>query len=210
MATSQGIVKKVELTEFSRPRSTGIIALELAENDRLIGVNITHGNQEVMLFTNAGKAIRFAEEEVRAMGRTARGVRGVKLPKDERVISLVVVAPQGDILTATENGYGKRTSVEEYRVTGRGGQGVISIQVNERNGKVVGANQVKADDEVMLISNKGTLVRMPVDEISLIGRNTQGVRLINLSNGELLVGLEKVATLNGEVSESTQNTSDHD
>lgn len=207
MATAQGVVKKVELTEFSRPRSSGIIAIELAENDRLIGVDITHGQHEVMLFTNSGKAIRFSEEEVRAMGRTARGVRGVKLPKGDKVISLVVIAPQGDILTATENGYGKRTSVEEYRVTGRGGQGVISIQVNERNGKVVGAKQVKHDDEVMLISNKGTLVRMRVDEISLIGRNTQGVRLINLTNGELLVGLEKIATLNGEVSESVQNTS---
>lgn len=206
MATAQGVVKKVELTEFSRPRSSGIIAIELAENDCLIGVDITHGNQEVMLFTNSGKAIRFSEEEVRAMGRTARGVRGVKLPKDDKVNSLVVIAPHGDILTATENGYGKRTAVEEYRVTGRGGQGVISIQVNERNGKVVGAKQVKPDNEVMLISNKGTLVRVPVGEISLIGRNTQGVRLINLTNGELLVGLEKVATLNGEGSESVQDT----
>jgi DNA gyrase subunit A len=210
MATSFGTVKKVGLNEFSRPRSNGIIALELNENDRLIGVAITHGTQDVMLFTSAGKAIRFTEEEVRCMGRTARGVRGVKLPKDEKVISLVVVSPLGDILSATENGYGKRTAFEEYRVTGRGGQGVISIQVNERNGKVIGACQVKSEDEVMLISNKGTLVRLPVSEISLIGRNTQGVRLINLSNEEMLVGFEKVATLNGEVSESVQDSSDND
>lgn len=209
MATSQGTVKKVALNDFSRPRSSGIIALELSENDRLIGVAITHGTQDVMLFTSAGKAIRFSEEEVRCMGRTARGVRGVKLPKDERVMSLVVVAPHGDILTATENGYGKRTASDEYRVTGRGGQGVISIQVSERNGKVIGACQVKPDDEIMLISNKGTLVRVPVGEISLVGRNTQGVRLINLSNEEMLVGFEKIATLNGEAGESEQDSSNN-
>ncbi|MCD6038676.1 MAG: gyrA [Gammaproteobacteria bacterium] len=195
MATQNGTVKKVALTEFSRPRSSGIIALELSDNDRLIGVCITHGTQEVMLFTNTGKAIRFSEEEVRCMGRTARGVRGVKLQEGQKAISLVVIAPTGDILTATEKGYGKRTAVEEYRVTGRGGQGVISIQVNERNGQVVGATQVISEDEVMLITNKGTLVRVPVTEISVIGRNTQGVRLINLTNDEALVALEKVATL---------------
>src|SRR5205823_5531985 len=139
---------------------------------------------QVMLFTNTGKVIRFSEDDVRAMGRTARGVRGVKLQPDQRVMSLIVVAPEGDILTATENGYGKRTAIEEYRITGRGGQGVISIQVSERNGSVVGATQVNPQDEVMLISNKGTLVRMPVSEISLVGRNTQGVRLINLMNEE--------------------------
>ncbi len=194
MATSQGTVKKVALTEFSRPRSNGIIAIELNENDKLIGVDLTNGTQEVMLFTNAGKVIRFAEEDVRAMGRTARGVRGVKLQQNQKVISLVVVHPEGDILTATENGYGKRTSIEEYRSTGRGGQGVISIQVSERNGQVIGAIQVHSSD-VMLISNKGTLVRVPVAEISLVGRNTQGVRLIQLTNDELLVGLEPVATL---------------
>ena len=198
MATAKGTVKKVALTDFSRPRSNGIIALELTENDKLIGVDITDGQQEVMLFTNAGKVIRFAEEEVRSMGRTARGVRGVKLKDDQRVISLVVIHPGGSILTATENGYGKRTAIEEYRSTGRGGQGVISIQVSERNGQVVGAIQVMPEDEVMLISNKGTLVRVPVMEISLFGRNTQGVRLINLVNDELLVGLERIAILENE------------
>jgi DNA gyrase subunit A len=199
MATANGTVKKVALTEFSRPRSSGIIALELAENDRLVGVSLSDGNHEVMLFTNAGKVIRFAEKSVRHMGRTARGVRGVKLQEGQRVISLVVVVEtQGDILTATAHGYGKRTSIEEYRATGRGGQGVISIQVNERNGEVIGAIQVNTEDEVMLISDKGTLVRMPVSEISLIGRNTQGVRLIQLTNDELLVSLERIATLQGE------------
>ena len=198
MATAKGTVKKVALTEFSRPRSNGIIALELADNDKLIGVDITNGQQEVMLFTNAGKVILFSEEDVRSMGRTARGVRGVKLQKEQYVISLIVVHPNGDILTATKNGYGKRTAIEEYRSTGRGGQGVISIQVTERNGDVIAATQVNPVDEVMLISNKGTLVRVPVAEISLVGRNTQGVRLINLVNDELLVGLERIATLEEE------------
>lgn len=214
MATSQGTVKKVALTGFSRPRSNGIIAIELSNNDKLIGVDITNGAQEVMLFTNAGKVIRFSEEDVRCMGRTARGVRGVKLQENQKVISLVVVHPEGDILTATENGYGKRTPIEEYRATGRGGQGVISIQVNERNGQVIGAIQTNASDEVMLISNKGTLVRVPVAEISLVGRNTQGVRLINLVNDELLVGLEPIATLQGEenevVSDSSEQPAPHD
>jgi DNA gyrase subunit A len=197
MATANGTVKKVALTDFSRPRSTGIIALELSESDRLIGVAVTHGQQEVMLFTNSGKVLRFAEKSVRCMGRTARGVRGVKLSEGQRVISLVVLSthPHGAILTATENGYGKRTLIEEYRSSGRSGKGVISIQVTERNGQVIGAKQVNPNDEVMLISNKGTLVRVPVEEISLIGRNTQGVRLINLANDELLVSLERVATL---------------
>jgi DNA gyrase subunit A len=151
-----------------------------------------------MLFTNTGKVIRFAEKTVRHMGRTARGVRGVKLQEGQRVISLVVVESDGDVLTATSKGFGKRTAIAEYRSTGRGGQGVISIQVNERNGDVIGAIQTHAHDEVMLISDKGTLVRMPVDEISLIGRNTQGVRLIQLNEGESLVSLERVATLQGE------------
>lgn len=208
LATAKGTVKKVELTEFSRPRANGIIALELRDDDKLIGANITNGKQEIMLFTNAGKVIRFAEEDVRSMGRTACGVRGVKLQEGQRVISLIVIEKLDDILTATENGYGKRTSLEEYRQTGRGGQGVISIQVTERNGQVVGATQVHQNDEVMLVSNKGTLVRVPASEISLVGRNTQGVRLINLSNEELLVGLERVATLdeNGE-SKSVESSS---
>lgn len=201
MATALGTVKKVAMTDFSRPRSNGIIAVELSEGDRLIGVEITNGSQEVMMFTDAGKVIRFAEDEVRPMGRTARGVRGVKLQEGQRVISLVVVSPEGAILTATENGYGKRTAIEEYRLTGRGGQGVISIIVNERNGKVVAAKHVNPEDEAMLITNKGTLVRTYVSEISVIGRNTQGVRLINLSNDEVLVGLERIATLNGESAE---------
>lgn len=191
MATTHGLIKKVSLADFSRPRSSGIIAVGLKDGDRLVQAEITNGTCDLMLFSDAGKVVRFSEGKVRCMGRTASGVRGIKLQENQRVVSLVVVDPDlGNILTATENGYGKRTAVDEYRVSGRGGQGVISIQINERNGKVVAAIQTKPDAEVMLISDKGTLVRVPVSEISLIGRNTQGVRLIHLSNGEKLGGLE--------------------
>ncbi len=194
MATSQGTVKKVALTEFSRPRSNGIIAIDLAENEVLIGVDLTDGQKDVMLFSDAGKVIRFPETKVRQMGRTAHGVRGILLQNDQHVISLVVVDSSGGaILTATENGYGKRTELEDYRITGRGGQGVISIQISERNGKVVSATQVLLTDEVFLISDGGTMVRTRVSEISCVGRNTQGVRLIHLAEGEKLVSIEKVA-----------------
>jgi DNA gyrase subunit A len=195
MATRHGTVKKVPLEAFSRPRSNGIIALDLDENDRLVGVDITDGSKDIMLFTDAGKVIRFDENKVRPMGRTARGVRGIRLGEDQSVISLVVAKPEGTILTATEHGYGKRTDVEEYRVSGRGGQGVISIQVTERNGKVVRALQVADGDEAMLITDKGTLVRFKVGELSIIGRNTQGVRLINVSAGELVVGMQRIDDL---------------
>jgi DNA gyrase subunit A len=206
MATEKGTVKKVALTEFSRPRSNGIIALELNDDDQLIGVAITDGQREVMLFTDAGKAIRFNEDDVRAMGRTARGVRGIKLAGKQTVISLIVVCdPDIDILTATENGYGKRTPVGEYRSIGRGGQGVISIQVSARNGKVVRAAPVNAQDEVMLITNGGVLVRIPVHEISQVGRNTQGVRLISLGENEKLMGLQRIEEdLPGEASEGDE------
>ncbi len=193
MATKKGTVKKVPLNAFSRPRSNGIIAVDLEEDDSLVGVDITDGTRDIMLFTDAGKVIRFDENKVRPMGRTARGVRGIRVEKDQAVKSLVVVDPNGGtILTATENGYGKRTHIDEYRVSGRGGQGVISIQVTERNGKVVRSLQVTDNDEAMLITDKGTLVRFKVNELSVIGRNTQGVRLINVSSGETVVGMQKL------------------
>jgi DNA gyrase subunit A len=197
MATSKGLIKKVSLVDFSRPRTSGIIAIELRDQDYLVQADITSGTHDLLLFTDAGKVVRFNEAKVRCMGRQAVGVRGVKLQADQKVVSLIV-ARSGDILTATENGYGKRTALEEYRLSGRGGQGVISIQVTERNGKVVGAIEVSQEDEVMLISNKGTLVRVPASEISLIGRNTQGVRLIQLGEGEELVSLERIANIKGE------------
>jgi len=195
LATTNGTVKKVSLADFSRPRSGGIIAMDLLDSDHLIGAGITDGTNDVMLFTSAGKAIRFAEADVRCMGRTARGVRGVKIPAGTQVKSLVIVQPGGAIITATENGFGKRTAIEEYSRIGRGGQGVISIQVNERNGQVVRATQVFDGDEAMLITNRGTLVRTRVNEISVIGRNTQGVKLINLTNGEKLVGMQRIEEL---------------
>lgn len=198
MATAFGLIKKVSLADFSRPRSSGIIAIALNDGDNLVQADISDGQHDVMLFTDAGKVVRFNEAKVRCMGRQAAGVRGVKLQDGQRVVSLVVCQPGGDVLTATENGFGKRTEMEEYRVSGRGGQGVISIHVNERNGKVVAAIQVKAEDEAMLISNKGTLVRVPVSEISVIGRNTQGVKLIQLGEGELLVSLERIVSIKEE------------
>jgi DNA gyrase subunit A len=196
-------VKKVSLEQFSKPRSNGKIAVELVEGDSLIGVDITDGSKDVMLFTDAGKVIRFQEDNVRPMGRTARGVRGVKLKDDQRVIALVIARDEGAILTATEAGYGKRTAIEEYRVTGRGGSGVISIQVNERNGKVIGAVQVDENDEMMLITSAGTLVRTYVNQVSIIGRNTQGVRLINLTGeGEKLIGLDRIEELDSVEAEN--------
>lgn len=192
MVTKQGTVKKVPLAAFSRPRTSGIIAIDLDENDRLVGVDITDGTKDIMLFSDAGKVIRFAEILIRPMGRTARGVRGIRLSEGQSVISLVVAKPDGTILTATEMGYGKRTNIDEYRITGRGGQGVISIQVSERNGAVVRAVQVNDEDEAMLITDQGTLVRFRVSELSIIGRNTQGVRLINVTPGERVVGMQRI------------------
>ena len=197
MATSSGVVKKTPLEDFSRPRSSGIIAIDLPAGDHLIGVDITSGDRDIILMSSAGKAIRFHESTVREMGRNARGVRGIKLATGQHVIALIVV-DDGDILTATEKGYGKRTPVDEYPVHGRGGQGVISIQTTERNGQVVGAQLVRADDEIMLISDGGTLVRTRADEVSIQGRNTQGVMLIRLVNGERLVGVDRFECLEEE------------
>ncbi len=191
MATRFGTVKKTSLDNFSRPRSNGIIALELNKGDGLVGIAITDGQRDVLLFASNGKSIRFHEVDVRPMGRNAAGVRGIQLAKGEHVIGLIIVG-DGDILTATENGYGKRTPAADYPVQGRGGQGVISIQTTARNGKVVGAIQVAPDAEIMLISNGGTLVRTPASDVSVIGRNTQGVRLIRLDDGEQLVGIDRI------------------
>ncbi|MCG3201580.1 MAG: DNA gyrase subunit A [Gammaproteobacteria bacterium] len=200
MATRQGIVKKTALAEYSRPRPSGIIAVDLPADDDLVGVALTDGRQDVMLFRSDGKVIRFNEDDVRPMGRVARGVRGMRLDgnRDQCVIALIIVEPDTTILTATANGYGKRTPIEDYPVQGRGGQGVISIQTTERNGEVVGAVAVAAEDEVMLISQGGTLVRTPAAGISEMGRNTQGVRLINLDDGEHLIGVERIIEAGGE------------
>ncbi|MCP1674794.1 DNA gyrase subunit A [Natronocella acetinitrilica] len=197
MATRRGTVKKTPLSHFSRPRSTGIIALDLRGEDYLVNVGITDGQRDIMLLSNAGKAIRFQEQEVRAMGRVAAGVRGMRLDDDQYLIALLILG-EGDILTATENGFGKRTPLDDYPRRGRGGMGVISIRTGERNGEVVGAVQVAENDEIMLITRRGTLVRTPVAGISTMSRNTQGVKLISLSGDETLVGLERLELLDDE------------
>ncbi len=191
MATASGLVKKTPLADFSRPRTAGIIAIDLVDYDRLVGVAITDGERDIMLASSGGKMIRFNEKEVRPMGRNARGVIGMRIPLDQRVISLIITGV-GRVLTATENGYGKCTNISEYRLQGRGGQGIISIQTTKRNGQVIGALLVEENDEFMLITSGGKLVRTRVDEVSVLGRNTQGVRLIRLREGERLVGLERV------------------
>ncbi|UTH38266.1 DNA gyrase subunit A [Pseudomonas sp. KHPS1] len=192
MATAFGTVKKTPLVQFSRPRSAGLIALKLEEGDTLIAAAITDGAKEVMLFSDAGKVLRFAESKVRTMGRTARGVRGMRLGKDQQLISMLIPEPGAQILTASERGFGKRTALGKFPRRGRGGQGVIAMVTSERNGKLVGAIQVQDGEEIMLISDQGTLVRTRVDEVSSSGRNTQGVTLIKLAKDETLVGLERV------------------
>jgi DNA gyrase subunit A len=196
-ATANGTVKKTPLSAYSRPRPSGIIAIDLREGDQLVNVALTHGQSDVMLFTDAGKVLRFPETEVRDTGRSACGVRGIRLGDGQKVIALIVVG-EGTVLTVTENGYGKRTPVDDYPRRGRGGQGVISIQTSERNGLVTGAVQVENDHDIMLITDGGTLVRTRVEEISLVSRNTQGVKLISLQGDEKLVGVEKIESI-GEV-----------
>jgi DNA gyrase subunit A len=197
MSTSGGTVKKTPLSQFSRPRASGIIAIDLRNDDKLVDAAITDGNAEILLVASSGKSIRFHESDVRPMGRGAAGVRGIKLPAGHEVIALSIVH-DGLVLTATENGYGKRTAVKDFPVQGRGGQGVIAIQTTERNGRTVGAVLVAEDDEIMLISSNGTLVRTTVDEISIQGRNTQGVRLIRVESGQRLVGLARIEFIGDE------------
>ncbi|MDH5471251.1 MAG: DNA gyrase subunit A [Gammaproteobacteria bacterium] len=198
MATSSGTVKKTSLMNFSRQRAGGIIAVDLRDDDTLVDVALTDGSKDIMLFATTGKAIRFSEKDVRAMGRTAAGVRGIKLAEDQKVMSLIVVDDEATILTTTENGYGKRTAASDYPCKGRGGQGIISIQTSDRNGPVIGAVQVNDADEIMLITDGGTLVRTSVEEVRVMGRNTQGVRLIRLTEDEKLVEIERVESLEDE------------
>ncbi len=206
MVTSSGTCKKTALTNFSRPRKGGIIAIELRGNDQLVGVEITSGEHDIMLFSANGKSIRFKESDVRVVGRTAIGVRGIKLADADKVVSLIVANQDTPVLTATEKGFGKRTQLDEYRTQARGGSGVISIKTSDRNGKVVGAIQVTDEDEMMLISNKGTLVRARAADVSIIGRNTQGVILINIVKNEKLVSIVKIAETEDEKVKSENDT----
>jgi DNA gyrase subunit A len=193
MATSMGTVKKTALDEFNNPRKGGIIAVNLDEGDYLIGAALTDGKHDVMLFSDGGKAVRFDEDDVRPLGRNARGVRGMSLEPGQSVIAMLVAEDeQQSVLTATANGYGKRTSITEYTRHGRGTKGMIAIQQSERNGKVVAATLVHADDEIMLITDKGVLVRTRVSEIRELGRATQGVTLIGLDEGSKLSGLQRI------------------
>lgn len=202
MATAQGVVKKTSLESFSRPRSVGLIALELDEGDRLVRTAATDGEQHIMLFNSGGKVVRFHESDVRAMGRTARGVRGIRMSEGQEVIALIIPEEGSQVLTVSEKGYGKRSDVSEFPVHGRGGQGVIGMQTSERNGDLVGAVQVVDGEQIMLITDRGTLVRTRVDEVPVLSRNTQGVRLIRLKKDETLVGVEQVAKEDEEVEEN--------
>jgi DNA gyrase subunit A len=195
MVTRQGISKKCLLKNFSRPRPAGLIAVDLADNDELVEVGLTDGESDILLFTSAGKAIRFPEGHVRPMGRTARGVRGIKLKSNQAVISMLIInsgTDEAKVLIATENGYGKRTELSDFPRKNRGGQGVIAIKVGERNGPVVGAQMVLDDDDLILITGGGRLVRTRAREITVVGRNTQGVRLMRLGEDEQLTSLGKV------------------
>ncbi|WP_089138733.1 DNA topoisomerase (ATP-hydrolyzing) subunit A [Vibrio rumoiensis] len=200
MATGDGTVKKTSLASFANVRSNGLIAVNLRDDDALIGVDITSGGDEIMLFSKEGKVVRFSEEHVRAMGRTAAGVRGIRLADNDQVVSLIVPSNDGgDVLTVTENGYGKRTVITEYPTKGRGTKGVVSIKVSERNGQVVGAIQALEADEFMMITNAGTLVRTRVSEVSQVGRNTQGVTLIRTSEDEKVVGLQRIEEVEEDI-----------
>ncbi len=191
MATETGSVKKTKLSAYSRPMKSGIKAIKLRDGDRVVNAEITDGSKEIMLFSNSGKSIRFKESDARPMGRVSQGVRGMRIEKDQKIISLVVLE-EGNILVATQNGYGKQTLKDEFSIQNRGGKGVIAIQTSNRNGNLIGAKQVSTGDEVMFISTSGNLIRTRIDDISVIGRNTQGVRLIRLSEDDNLLGMEKV------------------
>ena len=209
MATASGTVKKTPLEQFSRPRTSGLIAVDLRDGDKLIGVALTDGKRDIMLFSSAGKAVRFNEADVRPMGRTACGVRGIRLDSGQRVISLIVAA-EGDVMTVTANGYGKRTRADQFPTKGRGGKGLISIKTSDRNGEQVGAVLVNDDDEIMLITDGGTLVRTRVADVSQLGRDTQGVRMIKLSNAETLIGIERIEGLDGVDDEVEVEASESD
>jgi DNA gyrase subunit A len=205
MATQSGQIKKTELKAFSNPRRDGIIAMNIPKQDKVVEVGLTDGTCDVVLATRQGQAIRFHEDKVRAMGRTAYGVRGVNLSKNDYVIGMVVVMREGTILTVTENGYGKRSAIADYRVTNRGGKGVINIKASSRNGAVVTIKEVVDEDEVLLITQKGIVNRIAVSQIRSIGRNTQGVRLMSLDRDDKLIDLAKVPQENGNGNNNNRN-----
>ena len=192
MATAHGKVKKSSLKQFKRPRNSGIIAINLHTDDELIGVALTNGKNNIMLFTQNGKVVQFIESSVRTMGRTASGVKGIKIKKNDKVVSLIVPQKKDNILIATRNGYGKRTKITDFPIKSRATQGVISIKITKKNGKIIGAITVMEKDQIMMITNAGTLVRIRVSEIGVLGRNTQGVILIRTSKNEKVVALQRI------------------
>ncbi len=192
MITKKGIIKKTSLQSFSRPRQTGIIAINLLPNDELVQVRLTPGNLNLIASTKKGLSVKFNEKKVRAIGRAAKGVRAVKLNKGDEVVSLEVALDQGTLLTITENGYGKRSPIKDYRLVNRGSKGVINIKTSERNGKVIGTKTVLDNDEIMIITANGVVIRVPVSNISVIGRNTQGVRVIRLRPGDKVKSIARV------------------
>jgi DNA gyrase subunit A len=212
MATAAGTVKKTSLDQFAKPRTNGLIAIELLEGDTLVGTDITDGNCDVLLMASNGKATRFNEQDVRPLGRTSRGMRGMRFDESDRVIAMIIPKTGGKILTISQNGYGKRTEENEFPTKGRGGQGVIAMQMSDRNGPLCGAVQVFDGDEIMIISDQGTLVRTRVDEVSIVSRNTQGVRLIKTKEGEHIVGLcrieEQEDKLDADTTLDSEDTAD--
>jgi len=193
MATSNGVIKKTKLTEFQNIRANGIIAINIDDNDNLIGVVVSNGEQDIMLAASGGKAIRFSESDVRAMGRSTRGVTGMRMPGDCKVISMTLVSDRASLLAVSENGFGKRTSVGDYNTQKRGGQGVFTLKTGGRNGAMIGALLVTDDDQVMMMTDTGRLVRIRMNGVSVIGRNTQGVKLIGCNKGERVIGAVRVA-----------------
>jgi DNA gyrase subunit A len=204
MTTKNGTIKKTELSAFSNPRRGGINAINIDEGDELIDATITDGTCDIVLGTKEGLAIRFPEDKVRSMGRTAYGVRGISLRGKDLVVDMVVIKRDASLLVVTENGFGKRTPISDYRVTNRGEKGVINVKTNERNGKVVALKEVLEDDELMLITEKGMIIRQPIKTIKEIGRNTQGVRLISLDEGDKVVAVARVVKSEEEQEESSK------
>ena len=192
MATRQGVIKKTELSAFSHPRRGGIIAITLDEGDTLIDARLTDGTNDIVLAKSGGKAVRFHEQDVRSMGRSAHGVRGVTLEDDDHVVGMVVIAREGTLLVVSENGYGKRSPVSEYRVTRRGGKGIITLRCTEKIGRLVALKEVVDEDELLIMSQGGAMIRVPIKGVSVIGRATQGVRLINLDEGDKVVDVARV------------------
>jgi DNA gyrase subunit A len=201
-------VKKTDMQEFSRPLRKGKKALTINEGDEIIAAHILNGNDSILLYTQKGMCIRFHEADIRPMGRTAAGVRGIRLSGDDRVVSAIVVSSESSILTVTENGYGKRSAIDEFRIQKRGGKGVFGIKASERNGNVIDAKQVKDDDEIIVIADSGKMIRMDLSSLRIIGRSTQGVRMINLEEGEKVVGMDTVAKDTSDTQEEASEEQD--